>query len=118
MVCREGYEDEDEFEDAIGGSWEEFLGAMPHIALRKNDRDKLEFKVLKPDPNAKPRVLTVRINRREDLWRVLFKAPEASIRFPATEFEVSTDEAKHRDPDSEPRFNVTACTCTPFLSRF
>ena len=27
-------------------------------------------------------------SRREDLWRVLFKAPEASIRFPATEFEV------------------------------
>lgn len=97
MVCREGYEDEDEFEDAIGGSWEDFLRAMPHIELRKNERGSLEFKVLQPDPDAQPRLLKLRVQTRQDLWRVLFKAPEASIRFPAMEFEIGTDHKRRID---------------------
>mmetsp|Transcript_2434 Transcript_2434/g.7785 ORF Transcript_2434/g.7785 Transcript_2434/m.7785 type:complete len:263 (+) Transcript_2434:12-800(+) len=97
MVCREGYEDEDEFEDAIGGSWEEFLKAMPHIELRKGERGNLEFKVLKPDPNSPPRELKLRVETRQDLWRVLFKAPEASIRFPSMEFEIGTDHKRRID---------------------
>lgn len=97
MVTREGYEDEDEFEDAIGGSWDAFLGTMPHIELRQNARGKTEFKVLKPDPNAPPRVLTLRVESRIDLWRVLAKAPEASIRFPHIEFEMGTDYKRRID---------------------
>jgi C4-type Zn-finger protein len=97
MVSREGYEDEDEFEDAIGGSWEEFLRAMPHIELRTNERGSLEFKVLQPDPTVQPRLLKLRVQTRQDLWRVLFKSPDASIRFPAMEFEIGTDHKRRID---------------------
>ena len=98
MVMREeGYEDEDELEDALGGSWEAFLGGMPHIEVRRNARDDLEFKVLKPDPDAPPRRLTLRVDSRDDLWRVLFKAPEATILIPHLEFEIGADHKRRVD---------------------
>ena len=87
MIMHQWYEDEDEFEDAIGGSFEEFMRAIPHIDLRVNDRGSTEFRVVPPDPGAVGRILTLRVMNREDLWRVLFKAPDASIRIPHIEFE-------------------------------
>ena len=97
MVCHLWYEDVDEFEDAVGGSFEEFMRAMPHVELRTNEQGKTEFKVLMPDPDAAPVLLTLNVKSREDLWRVLFKAPDALVRIPHMEFEIGCDEKRKID---------------------
>ena len=81
------YEDQDEMEDALGGSFEAFLRAMPHVDLRVNERGSSEFRVRQPDPKSSCSTLTLRVTSRDDLWRVLFKAPDASLRIPHLEFE-------------------------------
>eukprot|EP00310_Coccolithus_braarudii_P005941 CAMPEP_0183382406 /NCGR_PEP_ID=MMETSP0164_2-20130417/126929_1 /TAXON_ID=221442 /ORGANISM="Coccolithus pelagicus ssp braarudi, Strain PLY182g" /LENGTH=242 /DNA_ID=CAMNT_0025560027 /DNA_START=35 /DNA_END=763 /DNA_ORIENTATION=- len=97
MVCHLWYEDEDEFEDAVGGSFEEFLRVLPHVKLRENAQGKAEFKILKPNPDSKPLVLTLHIQGRSDLWRVLFKAPDARIEIPHLEFEVGQSNKRQID---------------------
>jgi hypothetical protein len=38
LMCQElGYEDEPEFEDALKGSFTEFLGRLPHVVLKNNE---------------------------------------------------------------------------------
>merc|ERR1719313_1244497 len=41
-----GYEDEDEFEDALGGSFRLFLGKFPHLETKECD-DKDFYRVVK-----------------------------------------------------------------------
>ena len=91
------YEDYDEFEDAVGGSFEAFLRALPHIDVRKGDRGIAEFKVLPPDPDALPTTYTLEVAKREDLWRVLYKSADACVRFPALEFEIGADSKRRID---------------------
>jgi len=97
MVCHLWYEDEDEFEDAVGCSFEYFMRALPHVEVRANDDGKAEFKILAPDPLALPTIMTLHVNSRADLRRVLFKAPEASLRIPHMEFEVGSNNKRHID---------------------
>jgi len=97
MVMHEWYEDEDEFQDAVGGSFETFMRALPHVEVRLNDKGQAEFKVLKPDPLALPAIMTLHVNSRVDLRRVLFKAPEASLSIPHLEFEVGCNNKRHID---------------------
>jgi mediator of RNA polymerase II transcription subunit 31 len=87
MIMHEMYEDEDDMEDAVGGSFEAFLRAMPHVDLRVNERGASEFRMHQPDASSSCRTLTLRVASREDLWRVLFKAPDATLRIPHLEFE-------------------------------
>lgn len=91
------YEDYDEFEDAIGGTFEAFLQAMPHIEVRTNEAGVAEFKVLAADPDAAPTVQTLEVKRKEDLWRVLYKSADAHLRFPAIEFEIGVDQKRRID---------------------
>merc|ERR1719231_1416697 len=92
------YEDFDEFEDAVGGSFEAFLAALPQFETRKNpESGKAEFKVLAPDPDAPPRVLTLRVASRNDLWRVLYKSPDAALKIPHLEFEIGADSKRRID---------------------
>ena len=91
------YEDYDEFEDAVGGSFEGFLRALPHIDVRHNTKGVSEFKVLLPDPDAAPTLFTLEVESRKDLWRVLIKSPEACIRLPAIEFEIGVDNKRRID---------------------
>ena len=38
MLAEElGYEDVDEFEDALGGSFQDFVAGIPHITVRERD---------------------------------------------------------------------------------
>lgn len=91
------YEDYDEFEDAVGGSFENFLRALPHIEVRTGERGIAEFKVLAPDPDAAPTLYTLEVTQREDLWRVLYKSANATVRFPALEFEIGADNKRRID---------------------
>ena len=88
MIANMWYEDIDEFEDAMGGTFSEFMHSMPHIEIRTNSLGAEEFKVVMPDPDAPPSVMTLRVQTREDLWRVLFKSPDAKITISHLEFEV------------------------------
>ena len=88
MIANMWYEDIDEFEDAMGGTFSEFMHSMPHIEIRTNSLGAEEFKVVMPDPDAPPSVMTLRVETREDLWRVLFKSPDAKITISHLEFEV------------------------------
>ena len=98
MMLHEMYEDYDEFEDAVGGSFENFLNALPQFETRKNpDSGKPEFKVLAPDPDAPPVVMTLHVKERADLWRVLYKSPDAAVRIPHLEFEIGADSKRRID---------------------
>lgn len=91
MICNQWYEDEDEFEDAVGGSFSEFMHAMPHVEIRKRADGKEDFKILQPDPDTPPCVMTLRVETSKDLWRVLFKSPDCGIMIKHMEFEIGAD---------------------------
>ena len=92
------YEDFDEMEDAVGGNFEAFLRRFPQFELRANPEGKgVEFKVLPPDPDAPPTMMTLHVETRQDLWRVLYKSPDASIRIPHLEFEIGADSKRRID---------------------
>jgi hypothetical protein len=98
MMLHEMYEDYDEFEDAVGGSFEGFLQILPQFEIRKNpDSGKTEFRVVPADPEAPPTILTLHVKERSDLWRVLYKSPEACVRIPHLEFEIGADSKRRID---------------------
>ena len=98
MLLHEFYEDFDELEDALGGSFQEFIEAMPQFETRTNpDSDIVEFKVLAPDPDAPPTMLTLHVASRSDLWRVLHKSPAAAVKIPHLEFEIGADSKRRID---------------------
>lgn len=97
MVTHLWYEDEDDFQDAIGGTFEDFMRMMPHIQVRSGDSGKPEFKVKKPNPDSPPELMTLTVSDRKDLWRVLFKSPDATCRVPHLEFEIGCTQKRTID---------------------
>lgn len=93
-----GYEDMAEFEDALGGSFNEFLDKLPRIE-KKEDNGRWFFKILPEPPQSewKPTRMTLHILNRSDLWHVCLKSPHARIEIPELEFEISTDGKKAID---------------------
>lgn len=94
-----GYEDMPEFEDALNGTFEEFLEALPNIELSTDDKGRKVYKV-KPEPPQeewKAKKMTLKITDRKDLWNVCFKSAHARIEIPEIEFEFSPDGKRHID---------------------
>eukprot|EP00195_Chlamydomonas_chlamydogama_P006353 CAMPEP_0202896696 /NCGR_PEP_ID=MMETSP1392-20130828/5645_1 /ASSEMBLY_ACC=CAM_ASM_000868 /TAXON_ID=225041 /ORGANISM="Chlamydomonas chlamydogama, Strain SAG 11-48b" /LENGTH=226 /DNA_ID=CAMNT_0049582139 /DNA_START=48 /DNA_END=725 /DNA_ORIENTATION=- len=94
-----GYDDMDEFEDALNGTFAEFLNAMPHIETKVDEKGRLVFRV-KPEPPQeewRPVKMSLRIADREDLWNVCYKSPYARVEIPELEFEISPDGKKRTD---------------------
>lgn len=94
-----GYEDVPEFEDALKGSFVDFLDNLPHIRKRVDDNGRV-FLQIKPEPareDWKPTRMTVKVNDTTDLWRVCLKSPHARIEIPELEFEISADGKRHTD---------------------
>mmetsp|Transcript_25690 Transcript_25690/g.86157 ORF Transcript_25690/g.86157 Transcript_25690/m.86157 type:complete len:273 (-) Transcript_25690:199-1017(-) len=92
MLAHMFYEDVDELEDALKGTFADFVCALPHCETRE-EGGKLLFR-LRPDPPASERrqmKITVRVSSGEDLHRVLLKAPAARIEVPSMEFEIGTE---------------------------
>jgi len=87
-----GYEDKDEFEDAIKGSFESFLSLMPHFEIKTED-DLAWFRMLDM-PNGTPKKITIEIKSIPDLYRVVLKPPEARIIIPELEFEIGRSNEK------------------------
>mmetsp|Transcript_41688 Transcript_41688/g.109958 ORF Transcript_41688/g.109958 Transcript_41688/m.109958 type:complete len:252 (-) Transcript_41688:207-962(-) len=96
VMLLDWYEDFDELEDACGGSFEEFLRSLPQFEVKSED-GKSQFKVLMPDPDAPPTIMTLNVEKSSDLWRVLFKSPDASLKIPHLEFEVGADSKRRID---------------------
>eukprot|EP00299_Pterocystis_sp_00344_P019282 c9582_g1_i3.p1 GENE.c9582_g1_i3~~c9582_g1_i3.p1 ORF type:complete len:287 (-),score=68.60 c9582_g1_i3:973-1791(-) len=86
-----GYEDQDEFEEAMNGSLANFLSQFPHIEISvQESTGKPVFRVL-PKPSEdqlRPFKLICHVKSRRDLWRVCFKAEQARIEIPELEFEI------------------------------
>jgi len=94
-----GYEDNDELEDALKTSFENFVNAMPNCELRKvteeNKEEKIQFR-MKRDPERsewpkEPRVLTYKVKSRANLWNIVHKSPNGTFEIPHMEFEISAD---------------------------
>merc|ERR1719469_494217 len=91
-----GYEDEDELEEALGGSLPDFLAALPHFDVlwpESTTEGAIEAKaVMKPEINGddesecQGKRLTFTVSEREDLWRVVLQGPKAVIDIPEIEF--------------------------------
>ncbi|MEW5296852.1 MAG: hypothetical protein WDW36_000102 [Sanguina aurantia] len=94
-----GYEDMDEFEDALSGTFIEFLQCLPHVETMTDELNRLVYKI-KPSPPREewvPTRMTLSITRPSDLWVVLHKSAEAMAEIPHMEFEISRDGKKHID---------------------
>merc|ERR1712217_696546 len=91
-----GYEDMDEFEDAIQGSFQDFLRAFPHIVV-KEEGDKWFYKVLSPEP-APPRKLYITVSSAKQLVETtLMKAMDAELEVPQIEFAIGAAQKRHID---------------------
>lgn len=100
FICNElGYEDNDEFEDALGGTFLEFIDSLPHIESMVNEEadGRVEIRMRKPEGDGRGFIKTLRIKKSEDLWRTLYKAPDAIVTIPALEFEIGASEKRQLD---------------------
>jgi len=95
-----GYEDIDEFEDAISGSFTDFLSAFPHMELKKEgegESEKWFIKIKKMEPGP-PRKLEITIEDSKQLLNTtLMKYPDARILIPEIEFEIGEDQKRRID---------------------
>ena len=103
-----GYEDIDEFEDALKSDFKTFIGKLPHVRVSGVESElqpgtfREVFRVCSSsnassnasnataDANA-PRVMRLRVKTREDLWRVFMKSPNAELEIPEIDFRVGGD---------------------------
>lgn len=99
FICNQlGYADTDEFEDALGGTFEEFLNTLPHIESRQNNEEsRMEIRMRKPEGDGRGFIKKLRIKKSEDLWRTLYKAPGATLTIPQMEFQIGGSEKRELD---------------------
>jgi hypothetical protein len=91
-----GYEDVDEFEDAIQGTFEDFLNAFPMIEM-KQEGDKSYFKMHKQEPQP-PRKLILPITCSKQLLdTTLLKAIDAELEIPIIGFAIGASQKRHID---------------------
>jgi C4-type Zn-finger protein len=108
-----GYGDDAELEDALRGSFADFLRAMPHINTRVDPNTGAVYFQVVPEPPRDawvPRRHTVPVRSRADLTRrVCLKSRHARVIVPALEFEISPDGTR-RHIDSLYNHITTAIT--------
>jgi C4-type Zn-finger protein len=108
-----GYEDQAELEDALRGTFVDFLRAMPHINTRVDPNTGAVYFQVIPEPPRERWVCrrhTVPVRSRADLTRrVCLKSRHARIVVPSLEFEISPDGTR-RHIDSLYNHITTAIT--------
>ena len=100
-----GYEDEDEFEDALKSTFEEFMNKLPMIECKDVESELQPGLIRKcwrliPElkaENRKPRCLKLELKEKSDLWRILMRAPGSSIEIPEIEFYAGGDMKRQID---------------------
>mmetsp|Transcript_96824 Transcript_96824/g.312686 ORF Transcript_96824/g.312686 Transcript_96824/m.312686 type:complete len:360 (-) Transcript_96824:115-1194(-) len=100
-----GYEDEDELEEALGGSLADFLGALPHFSVvwpegaasqgaEGEQAEVIPRATMKPEPSDDEAVVgpgtrtAFTVTEREDLWRVVLQGPRCTLEIPEIEFSI------------------------------
>ncbi|TPX56224.1 hypothetical protein PhCBS80983_g04676 [Powellomyces hirtus] len=100
LLCRElGYEDIEEFKDAIGGSFTDLLNTLPDVQTQRDEEGNVRFRV-EPEPEQKdwvPRTLIVNVTERSQLWNVLLKSPYGALEVPEMEFAIQRNGVKRVD---------------------
>jgi len=95
-----GYEDLDEFEDALKSDFAAFVGKLPHVTTARVESEltpgtsRACFKVTTPNASGDagtPRTMRLRVRAREDLWRVFMKSPNTALEIPEIDFRVGGD---------------------------
>ena len=94
FICTQlGYGDVDELEDALNGTFEEFLDVLPHIETKRvegadddDDHMSLFFRVQRP--GLYPVKISLKIDERQQLWNILLKSPTGSLGISELEFEI------------------------------
>merc|ERR1711998_175040 len=104
MCCDElGYEDEQEFHDALRCTFAEFVSCFPHLETLPAEEGKEDagFRIRMvaetPEDERVPLKLVYKINSTKDLWRVCLKSKGARVWIPEIEFEISADGMRHVD---------------------
>eukprot|EP00474_Spongospora_subterranea_P010143 CRZ10601.1 hypothetical protein [Spongospora subterranea] len=99
FICAQlGYEDIDELEDAIHGTFEEFLRILPQVQIKQSDdgeQERLLFRII--DQTGNPHKMVLKISERQQLWNVLLKSPTGVVQIPELEFEISADGRRRID---------------------
>mmetsp|Transcript_39150 Transcript_39150/g.71282 ORF Transcript_39150/g.71282 Transcript_39150/m.71282 type:complete len:221 (+) Transcript_39150:106-768(+) len=91
-----GYEDMDEFEDALQGTFQEFLAAFPHITVKEIE-EKWYLKIYFPEAGP-PRKLKINITTSKQLLdTVLYQAPGAEVTIPALGFHIGSSQRRRID---------------------
>lgn len=100
-----GYEDEDELEEAIGGSLVDFLTALPHFnVVWPGDAENDEVRVtMRPEPTEEELAvgpgsrISFTVSDRQDLWRVVLQGPRADVEIPEIEFAIRPKDRRRID---------------------
>ncbi|KAJ3009168.1 hypothetical protein HKX48_008136 [Thoreauomyces humboldtii] len=101
LLCSElGYEDLDEFEDSLNGTFSQFLHAIPTIETKTDAATgvlsfRFRREVARDEWVAKR--WTINITDRSQLNWVLAKSPHATIEIPELEFEIVADGRRRID---------------------
>ncbi|OZJ05235.1 hypothetical protein BZG36_02299 [Bifiguratus adelaidae] len=85
LLTRElGYEDRGEFEDALGGTFQQFLEALPMFTVKTDEKDRLVLHYIpEPEESAwKARTLKLHVTSSAQLWKVLLKSAHADLDIP------------------------------------
>jgi hypothetical protein len=90
-----GYDGEEEFEEALGGSFLDFARSLPSVEIKETDG--VEQLRVVPDTPGPARTMSFSITTSADLWRVLMKAEDATLRIAEMEFEISASGKKRVD---------------------
>merc|ERR1712039_258602 len=106
-----GYEDEDELEEAIGGSLVDFMDALPQFtvvwpedeAQDAADQPHTEARVtMRPEPTDEELAgsgsrTMFTVTTREDLWRLVLQGPRCNVEIPEIEFAIRPKERRRVD---------------------
>jgi len=106
-----GYEDVDEFEDALKCDFVTFISKLPHVQCAKVEselnpgtfRDCFKVTTLAKDGvdgdgrESGSRTLRLRVQTKEDLWRVLMRSPNCAMEIPEIDFFVGGDIKRNVD---------------------
>merc|ERR1712232_684860 len=86
----------DEFEDAIQGSFHEFLAKFPHIDTRE-EGERWEFRI-RPQQPGPARVMSLMVTSSKQLLETtLLKAPDAELELPELGFTIAQDQKRQID---------------------
>jgi hypothetical protein len=117
-----GYEDMDEFEDSLSGTFAEFLGAMPHVRVRTSEDGRQYFQLVPEPPQEQwvPSRMTFKVRRRRlpgCCWRSLGRAAGGAARGAGSLYRLAQPQRRSSPPAACPPARLPQVTSTSDLWR-